>query len=322
MQFVIMIRLFILALLLIVTVPMSPQVQAQFLPRRGVTRPCPISSVPVANYQLVKQSPASKLVSLPAIPFENVPFETQQALTANDPILLNQQVNLKRLQMASLSSLKTLVPPTGSNQFQPTSLQAKEVLESTTNLAIQKLDAIQRLAEQQLSTIRQPLPKAELRASETKGNFAMPMANNVMNAMPVTRKPYGKKLFQWNQHKIAIDHCQISDMAVVIDKESSSWKINLNAAQNLDVGRLRPNLPVKRNRFRVQLSFQGSLDEGARLDAQNHQTGRPILGTVDVPPFWVERGQTTLIVDAGLAAFIKTQFELIDRVEIKFSYEQ
>ncbi len=128
-----------------------------------------------------------------------------------------------------------------------------------------------------------------------------------------------KKLFQWREDKMQIDHCEISNMAFQISR-NGDWVLNLRADQNrVDPNRqFNPTLHIRRNKFGVVLRCYGNLFTAPV--ATGIRTGKPVMAEIEVEKFWVQNGRPKFLVTSNNEPLIVQHFDSIDRVEIEFFY--
>jgi hypothetical protein len=168
--------------------------------------------------------------------------------------------------------------------------------------------------------VREPLPLAGLTAREREQarRTGGPTMLRAVKAFQFVDRP-----------RLQIDHCSISQITVNV-YENGDWTLNLRADQNP----LQPVPPdtdrdvttaeeiskftdhLKRNLFQIQLRCYARTG-GITMDTA---VGKPVVIALDVAPFWVQRQQPRWYVDTGNDAWIARHFELIDRVEVEFTY--
>lgn len=138
------------------------------------------------------------------------------------------------------------------------------------------------------------------------------------------------KAFQFvDRPRLQIDHCSISQITVNL-YENGEWTISLRADQNpIQLAPAAANRDVttseetvkftdhiKRNLFKVQLRCYARTG-GAVADSA---LGKPVAIPLDIAPFWVQRQQPRWFYDTGNDSLIRQYFDMIDRVEIEFTY--
>ena len=138
------------------------------------------------------------------------------------------------------------------------------------------------------------------------------------------------KAFQFVERpRLQVDHCSISQISVNLH-EDGDWIISLRADQN-PIQLVPPAVDrdvttseeiykftdhLKRNLFKVQLRCYARTG-GVPADSA---VGKPVVIPLDVAPFWVQRQQPRWFVDMGNDARIRQYFDIIDHVEIEFTY--
>ncbi|MBC8350736.1 MAG: hypothetical protein H8E66_02035 [Planctomycetes bacterium] len=130
------------------------------------------------------------------------------------------------------------------------------------------------------------------------------------------------KLYQLDRSALAIDHCQVSGMAMQLDHDGN-WILSLRADQNRQpIGdepqSFNPRLHLKRNQFHLALRCLGSFQTSVRDAVVG--AGRPVLADLLPRPFWVENGQPRHMRLSGNSWTVADNFHEIDRVEIEFYY--
>lgn len=138
------------------------------------------------------------------------------------------------------------------------------------------------------------------------------------------------KAFQFvDRPRLQVDHCSISQITVDL-YENGDWTLNLRADQN-PIQLVPPEVDrdvttseeiskftdhIKRNLFNVQLRCYARAGGAAAESA----IGKPVVVPLEVAPFWVQRQQPRWYVDTGNDPWIRQYFEIIDRVEVEFTY--
>lgn len=142
---------------------------------------------------------------------------------------------------------------------------------------------------------------------------------------------------------LQIEHCALSEMAVSLH-ENGEWAVSFRAHQNPrldafaeapDLLTLSPRAPlldegvttleprkwqsshILRNQFYVQLRMLSGNREG-----QRSLIGFPVVATLELDPFWVQREQVLPYHSYGKDSIIQAHFDEIDRVEIEFKYRR
>lgn len=135
------------------------------------------------------------------------------------------------------------------------------------------------------------------------------------------------RLYQLNRVSLAIDHCQVSEVALLL-RADAFWSLSLRADQNrrstaADETGYNPRLHLKRNEFHLRLRCLGGL--GTATNPTSQSAAQPAVAIIEPEPFWVERGQPKFHQTTGQAlsnhrALSSLDVALIDRVEIEFFY--
>jgi hypothetical protein len=135
-------------------------------------------------------------------------------------------------------------------------------------------------------------------------------------------------------------HCSISNVALLI-RDDGFWSLSLRADQNpvssvtgLPLIAVSPSPPrvllpgatlpsqftdhIKRNQFIIRVRGYGAYRD--LTDAASF-TGHPVLFTLEVPPFWVERALPLIPPPfQGKNAQVADYFKNVDRVEVELTY--
>lgn len=141
------------------------------------------------------------------------------------------------------------------------------------------------------------------------------------------------RYFQMSAYVLKRDHCSISRVSVIVD-ELGNYSVSFRADQNPRLQedpaepRFRLSTPpnpsvrqvshLKRNEFRVEFRLLGA--------ALNRETiapsdlGRPVLGRIDLKPFWVQNGEPLNYSHSGNLGVGARYLDKVDRIEVDFSY--
>lgn len=128
------------------------------------------------------------------------------------------------------------------------------------------------------------------------------------------------RLFQLERTHLGVDHCAISNVAVQLHRDGL-WVLSLRADQNPTspdgIESYRPRLHVRRNAFQVRLRCYGFY--GATTSQL--PVGRPVLADLHPVEFMVEREVPKHIRMACCDPRVARYFDMIDRIEIEFTYQ-
>jgi hypothetical protein len=126
---------------------------------------------------------------------------------------------------------------------------------------------------------------------------------------------------------LQIDHCSLSKMSVLLRK-SGHWTVSFRADQNpagsgaQATRRVTTAEPKKkatshllRNQFYVRVTCYGPSG-----NADESLLGKPVIAPLELEPFWVQKAVPYPYYATGHDQRIEDHFQLIDRVEIEFSY--
>jgi|GEM_PF-2270702 len=189
-------------------------------------------------------------------------------------------------------------------------------------------------------------------AKPLTGTTAMSLQIQAENANQSPRV----KVFQFVPTAMQIDHCSISRIAFSM-QDNGQWRLNLQADQNpvvenstglttvlpptlvsggvpasgkpalttapirgLPALRLKDTTYIKRNLFVIRIRGLGDFAEPIAVPASPPALGKPVLLRLSPIEFWVQNGVPFPLVSDGLHPDAKTFFDMIDRVEIEFSY--
>ncbi|MBI1913277.1 MAG: hypothetical protein HYS12_00740 [Planctomycetes bacterium] len=150
------------------------------------------------------------------------------------------------------------------------------------------------------------------------------------------------KYFQLPVAQMQVNHCSLSRVALTLH-ESGSWALSMRADQNPwmtgqdnevstpvqlrgAVSALNPPIPprrlesngLKRNLFIVKVRCYAAYPLTETLPAL--APGKPVLFELPVQEFWVQRGVPYDFWAAQGLPAARQYFDLIDRVEVEFSY--
>jgi len=132
------------------------------------------------------------------------------------------------------------------------------------------------------------------------------------------------RYFQLDRPSLAIDHCSISQVVLQLH-DNGFWVLSLHAEQNPQ-GVAQPVTPsgaytahLKRNQFVLNLRCFGAYTDAAAPDPSGG-AGRPVLFELGPVEFWVQRGKPYTLWRQGRFRGHPNLPELVDRVEIDFSY--
>jgi hypothetical protein len=144
---------------------------------------------------------------------------------------------------------------------------------------------------------------------------------------PVLPKPERTQLkfYLADRKELKSDQCSVSRLGVVLE-EDGTWRVSLQARQNAPrPEEIETNLAsqngqvkkytahIKRNQFVIKV-------RGVGPGTEDLEQGQPILFEVDVPPFWVDRGEPKDVYLTGKCDRIKQVFDVTRRVEVDFTY--
>ncbi len=151
--------------------------------------------------------------------------------------------------------------------------------------------------------------------------------------------PVQGKIFQFFQPSLlSSDQCVLSEMAATIDSHGH-WVISFRADQSrpalIKSGPMLINVPVPnpirpsikqtshilRDLFVLKVRFLASQPGSVRDSLVRNDD--PVVFSVDLEPFWVERGMSRKLQFNGIipAELATRSFDRAERVEIEFSYQ-
>ncbi|WZO98244.1 hypothetical protein EP7_005303 [Isosphaeraceae bacterium EP7] len=174
-------------------------------------------------------------------------------------------------------------------------------------------------------------------ALKVPGTILAPNGMVSMERASVAYPPVQGKLFQFLQPSVlAIDHCTVSKMGATLDSDGR-WFVSLRADQNfgasLDATLVGTAVPdqirtsvrqtghILRDLFFVRVRFYASRPTGASVSPIG--AGDPVVWSVDLPPFWVQRGQSRSMQwsDVLPPDLARRAFDRVERVEIEYHYQ-
>ncbi len=143
--------------------------------------------------------------------------------------------------------------------------------------------------------------------------------------------PTQVKFYQLTQAQLAIDHCSISRVALLLE-DNGHWRLSLQADQNPKetnpvpsaTAAVRQALPqlqtshILRNEFHVVIRGYGGYLAAETPDSS--KLGKPVMFRIEIDPFWVQNGVPRDMVWDQMSYDVSRYFDLIDRIEIDLSY--
>lgn len=158
-------------------------------------------------------------------------------------------------------------------------------------------------------------------------------AKPTTTAATLVRVPAGTgrspQVYQLAQSRMQVDHCYLSRVAVAL-ADDGDFVISFRADQN-PVPSDDPGSPVRKDEVQPRASLQtshllrnhfvvvvrGYSNAGT---TSNLAIAKPALVEWKLDPFTVERGKPYSGHVTGAKDAVKRNFELIDRIEVEFSY--
>ncbi|MCA9051049.1 MAG: hypothetical protein KDA89_20075 [Planctomycetaceae bacterium] len=129
------------------------------------------------------------------------------------------------------------------------------------------------------------------------------------------------KTFQMAATSLTKDHCRISQVTVTITN-TGRWMVRLTAQQHpgqLVTAQLRPQFErYQRNLFRVDIRPVGLMT--LQHTESVAPIGKPEFPCVPTLQFWIQKDQTQQIHRWGESPELARWFDVIEQVEIHFSY--
>lgn len=140
------------------------------------------------------------------------------------------------------------------------------------------------------------------------------------------------QVYQFLRPRVQIDHCFLSRVAVMLYSDGR-YQISFRADQNPQPNGDDPRSPLrpgerlqtvletghlKRNQFIVKVRGYGVFP--ILSEQPNMTVGQPVVVDLPVDPFWVQRGEPCDKLIEGKLSSVARSFELIDRVEVEFTY--
>lgn len=139
------------------------------------------------------------------------------------------------------------------------------------------------------------------------------------------------RYFQLPAPVLRIDHCEISQVALVIDADGH-WTLSLRADQNRQfnggygerfvtdtrTGNPKQTSHIKRNRFHVKLRCFVNFSEPTLIPPP---LGKPVVAELCPPPFWVQRDEPYSLKVGNVDKALAQYFDRLDRIEVVFTYD-
>jgi len=164
-----------------------------------------------------------------------------------------------------------------------------------------------------------PTDAASLRAITSRARLADDPVPGAM--LDLERTSLRLKSFQIRERFLRVDHCELSLITVTLVNDGT-WYLTLTARQDpsmLDT-RQRPEFErFRRNQFRLDVN--PVLLVQVQQNASGAALGKPELPHIPRQEFWVEKGETVRIQRDGSSAELAKYFELVEQVDVHFSYQ-
>jgi hypothetical protein len=143
--------------------------------------------------------------------------------------------------------------------------------------------------------------------------------------------PPQAKFYQLTQTQLAIDHCSISRVAILLE-DNGHWRLSLQADQNPQGADTPSQTKVaalqgqpqkqtghfKRNEFHVVIRGYGGYPLQETPDSST--LGKPVLFRIEVAPFSVQSSVPRDMVWEQMSSDVGKYYDLVDRIEIDFWY--
>ncbi len=174
-----------------------------------------------------------------------------------------------------------------------------------------------------LASVNSPSTRDILAANQAKLDRRLMMQQLMRDA----QRPQSK-LMQLATRELTIAHCQLSDVALLIEP-SGIWHLSLRGDQNFlreDQNRVRNvDLQIKRNAFHVRIRLLRSIRSGGENltpevanETRQAQAGKLAFVKIHVPEFWVQREAPQFITRMGQHPLIQDHYDDIDQAEFEF----
>ena len=162
----------------------------------------------------------------------------------------------------------------------------------------------------------------------TAGRAGVPDVIPDSPAIGAARSPI---VFQLTDTRLQLDHCFLSRVAVTV-YDDGRYLVNFRADQNPQLVRdiaaplklgervdtVLQTTQLRRNQF--VLHVRGYAMSPLRQNLPGLGLGKPALFDLPITPFTVQRGEPYYGKFEGRSDAIRRSFELIDRVEVDFTY--
>lgn len=278
----------------------------ELVPHRARTKPACLDCIPSRDYQYRPRSATVTVVSRRA--------QLLAVATVDTEAFLRKEAEARG----------ETVSPAPSSQSVPTRPVAPDTLPPPREASghAEELELTPALVSpmQFLSGARPPL-RFEARPD------AAPVAARVRPAAATataasTASPVITRLYQLDRPTLAIDQCEISQVALQL-RSNGTWVLSLRADQNRRpadpaTAGYNPKLHIKRNEFNLQLRCLGSFS--IPVTSTSPAAGQPVLAAIVPEPFWVENGQPRYIRAVGCDCELAAALDKVDRVELEFFY--
>lgn len=130
------------------------------------------------------------------------------------------------------------------------------------------------------------------------------------------------KYWQLRESEIKNGHCAISNVTLWVD-DHGEWRLSFSVAQDPFVGPARQATPAARflrNKFFVKVRAVGG--QTVASDAAVSPLTGPEMFCIEIPPFWIDRGETRPLSYQGqLNDRDRGRLKYVDRLLVDFSFE-
>ncbi len=160
----------------------------------------------------------------------------------------------------------------------------------------------------------------------TKETFTGVMVPVASKAEDLPQSGGGPSVKYWqlreSQIKNENDHCAISNVTLWVD-DLGEWRLSFAVIQDPFVGPARQATPAARflrNKFFVKVRAVGG--QKVASDAEFNPLTGPEMFCIEIPPFWIERGEKRPLSYQGrLQATESGRLKYVDRMLVDFSWE-
>lgn len=165
-----------------------------------------------------------------------------------------------------------------------------------------------------------PVSSGSLRAVRYPLNGLLAVGTSAADGARGGKGGVALKTFQLGERSLTNDHCRISQVTVTVSSDGN-WLMHMIAEQNpeiLEPAQRPPFERFRRNQFIVDVRPTGLMT--ADQTESQAAVGKPEYPEIPPQEFWINKGQLARIRREGTSTSLRHHFELLEQVEVHFSY--